>query len=266
MVTLFISDLHLHASRPHITKRFLMFLTEMACKAEALFILGDFFEAWIGDDNHDPHDETVIKALAQLSATGVPVYLMQGNRDFLIGEQFAHAANCKIIPDPSVIELYGTRILLMHGDSLCTLDVSHQRFRKIVRHPLTRSIFLSLPLVWRQKIATALRNKSQKKFAQPETIRKLSRNSEKEHNDYDRYNVTESAVKKALDDYQTLCLIHGHTHVAGIHDFKINNTVLKDQDQEILPPQMAKRIVLGEWGAMGNVLIFSKDFIELKNF
>jgi UDP-2,3-diacylglucosamine hydrolase len=249
MATLFISDLHLHASRPHVTKHFLMFLTEMAAKSDALFILGDFFETWIGDDNNSRHDQSVIDALAHFSKSGVPVYLMHGNRDFLIGKQFAKAAHCKLIPDPSVIELYGTRFLLMHGDSLCTLDVLHQRFRKIVRHPITKTLFLWLPLRWRQKIAATLREISRNKMKKSSvTLPSIEQKK--------RYDVTPEAVQKALAKHQALCLIHGHTHIAGVHEFKMN----------IQPPQMAKRIVLGEWNARGNVLILEKDSIELKSF
>jgi UDP-2,3-diacylglucosamine hydrolase len=143
MSTLFISDLHLCDFRPSITQRFLEFLeSETTKNCEALFILGDFFEVWLGDDNTDPHYQTIIQALAQFTQQGPPVYFMQGNRDFLIGKRFAKETGTHLISDPHLVELYGERVLLMHGDSLCTSDIAHQRFRKIVHNPIIQWIFL----------------------------------------------------------------------------------------------------------------------------
>lgn len=243
MPTLFISDLHLCASRPAITQRFFEFLEENTTRnAEALFILGDFFEVWLGDDNVDPQNQRVIEALAKFTEKGPPVYFMRGNRDFLISKRFAKETGVKLIPDPYVVKLYGNRVLLMHGDSLCTLDIPHQRFRKVVQNPIIQGLFLTLPLSWRRKIGKKLRKKSR------ETFNKRSLIPQESH----RYEVVQAAVDAALIQHQAQVLIHGHTHQAGIHEFKLNN-------------QPAKRIVLGEWGTLGNVLIYAGDSLELKN-
>ena len=257
MVTLFISDLHLHASRPHITERFFKFLKEQAPKAEAVYILGDFFEVWAGDDHFNEHDTSVINALADFSKTNILVYFMHGNRDFLIGQRFAKLAKCILIPDPTVIELYGNRVLLMHGDSLCTLDVSHQRFRKFSRNPIIRWLFLFLPRSLRSKVAGEIRAAS-KRTQTKEPFQPTSRTSnsqakeviEKSISNNEKYDVTQNAVEKALKTHKAFCLIHGHTHKPGIHNFCLNNNE-------------AKRIVLGEWGEKGNMLAFEKDSIEL---
>jgi len=129
--TLFISDLHLDASRPAITELFLTFLRTEATQAHALYILGDLFEAWIGDDDPAPEHQTVIAALHELNAQGVELYFMHGNRDFLIGADFAAHSGCTLLADPTLIDLYGTPTLLMHGDTLCTDDIAYQNFRRM---------------------------------------------------------------------------------------------------------------------------------------
>src|SRR5581483_1157822 len=135
MATLFISDLHLTAARPAITELFLDFLAHEARRAEALYILGDFFEYWIGDDAVRQAEYRPIIEGLRASAAHVPIYFMHGNRDFLIGDDFARASGCRLIPDPTVVDLYGTRTLLMHGDVLCTDDVDYLAFRKVARDP-----------------------------------------------------------------------------------------------------------------------------------
>lgn len=242
MATLFISDLHLHSSRPKTTECFFNFLKNEAPKAEALYILGDFFEVWAGDDKFNEHDTSVIQALASFSKKGIPTYFMHGNRDFLIGEHFAKQANCTLIPDPTVIDLYGKRVLLMHGDSLCTLDVSHQRFRRFSRNPIIRWLFLRFPRSLRAKVAGEIRAASK---------RSKTTSVSKPKWDDKRYDVTQEAVEKALKKHKSFYLIHGHTHKPSIHNFNLNNTP-------------AKRIVLGEWGGKGNMLVFEQDSIELK--
>lgn len=248
--TFFISDLHLDPSRLSITENFIRFLETEAQKANALYILGDFFEVWAGDDDPNPHHKKVIEALAQFSKTKIPLYFMRGNRDFLIDKAFAKATGCLLIPDPTVIELYGQKILLMHGDSLCTQDRSHQRFRKFSQNPIIRKLFLNLfPFSWRLKIASGIRKKSQKASADREQKSLLNLHA-RHQNPYD---VCQAAVEKVLLKYHTHYLIHGHTHKPDMHEFTSFG-------------KKNKRIVLGEWGVMGSVLVYSKDTLELKDW
>jgi len=246
MPTFFISDLHLNSARPEVTSRFFQFLDAItAPSTDALFILGDFFERWIGDDDPDLHHQSVIERLAQFTATGIPVSFMRGNRDFLIGNTFANRTGCSLITDPSTIELYGEKILLTHGDALCTLDRRHQRFRKIAQHPWTQKAYLTLPIHFRKMIAERLRHASRKRH-QSDTPNLLPLQDP-------RFNVTQTAVIQSLVEHNALCLIHGHTHIPGIHEFKIQDA-------------SAKRIVLGEWGAQGHFLSYSKGAFLLHNF
>ncbi len=232
--------MHLSAAKPHLSSLFLKFLSEEAKKADALYILGDLFEVWIGDDNLDPHNMDIIHALAEFSNRGIPLYLMHGNRDFLIGDQFTVESHCQLLQDPTVVELYQTAVLLTHGDLLCTLDHNYQRFRKFVRHPLIKKLFFSFPLSWRKKISGFLRKTS----ARPPIL--SSKGSEER-----KWDVTAEAIYQTLREHKALTLIHGHTHKPGIHDFILDN-------------QPAKRIVLGDWGETGSVLIYSPENIELK--
>src|SRR5690554_3813359 len=158
---LFISDLHLEAERPDITRAFLRFLDEQASQADALYILGDFFEVWLGDDNPDPLADQISAALLSLSQSGVPVFVMHGNRDFLIGRDFCRRSGCTLLPDPTLIDLRGERVLLMHGDSLCIDDIGYMRMRRWLRNPLSLFILRHLPLTTRHRIGRKLRNESQ---------------------------------------------------------------------------------------------------------
>lgn len=219
----FISDLHLHATRPEITKRFFQFLQEEAKEAKALYILGDFFEAWVGEDAMDAHDKSVIQTLKNY-AQKVPTYFMQGNRDFLCNEDLIKKMGLVFLPDPSLVKLNNKRVLLMHGDSLCTLDVSYQRFRRFVRHPIVIWLYLKLPLGIRQKIAGQLRNPGKRPVR-----------------DARIYDVTQEAVEKMGEQFYFDYLIHGHTHKPGIHEF-------------IQHERTVKRIVLGDWGKVCTIL------------
>jgi len=241
MATYFISDLHLSSKRPHLSELFLSFLEKDAKKADALYILGDLFEVWLGDDNRDPHHIRIIEALAEFSKSGIPLYFMHGNRDFLIGEQFSLESQCTLLADPTIIELYGTRVLLTHGDLLCTLDYQYQRFRKFVRHPFIKKLFLHLPLSWRQKIANFLRRES----AARET------NIAPNHYLQRKWDVTTEAVYDMLRKHKAFTLIHGHTHKPGIHNFILDN-------------QPARRMVLGDWHETGSVLVYSSENQELQ--
>lgn len=249
MATYFISDLHLHHSRPEVTELFFQFLIKEAKAADALYILGDFFEVWIGDESLDKHDTAVLSALSDFSKTGVPVYFMHGNRDFLIKEQFVKRTGCVLIEDPFLVEIYNKRLLLAHGDTLCTQDLSYQRFRRVVRSPLFKWLFLRIPFSLRKKIAGNVRTKSmEKKNTLMENT--LTENNELENKKimYELFNdafkepthpeayfdVSNDEVQNLLRKYNSYTLIHGHTHKPGIHTFELEN-------------QPAQRIVLGEW-------------------
>ncbi len=244
MTTYFISDLHLSANRPELTQLFLKFLADDLKNADALYILGDLFEMWIGDDNTDPHNQQVMDALAHCSQSGIPLYFMHGNRDFLIGNTFAQKTQCVLLKDPSVVLIQNEPVLLTHGDLLCTLDTRYQRFRRFVRQPWVQVLFLKLPLSWRQKIAKRLRQHSSrpKMLGGAETIKK----TEPRH-----WDVALNTVFEFLRTHQTTTLIHGHTHKPKIHEFLLDN-------------HPAKRIVLGDWGKTGSVLCFSTNEIALK--
>lgn len=224
--TLFISDLHLEEQRPDITQYFFNFLATQAPQADALYILGDFFEAWIGDDECSAFQQSVIAALRKVTNGGLPIYLMRGNRDFLLGEDFMRASGCQTLSDPTVINLYDTPILLMHGDSLCTDDVSHQRFRRFTQNRFYQRLFLCLPLQLRQWIARRVRNASRERFVAAH---------------YVMMDVAQHAVEQVMMQHQVDRLIHGHTHRPGIHEFVLQN-------------KPARRIVLGDWHQQGSVL------------
>ena len=219
MTTLFISDLHLEESRPDITRAFLSFLEQQAAGVESLYILGDFFEAWIGDDERTPLQEQVAGALRQLSDSGTRLFLMHGNRDFLIGDDFCARAGATLLDDPTVIDLYGTPTLLMHGDSLCTADVEYQKFRANMRNPQWQQMILQRPLKERQQMARQLREIS------------MAKNQGKEEFIMD---VTPEEVVKDMERHQVQRLIHGHTHRPAVHELTANG-------------QPARRIVLGDW-------------------
>ncbi|WP_166265648.1 UDP-2,3-diacylglucosamine diphosphatase [Marinobacter caseinilyticus] len=220
MTTLFISDLHLEESRPDITRAFMDFLSGKAQGAEHLYILGDFFEAWIGDDEHTPLQEQVAAALKALNDSGTAISLMHGNRDFLIGPDYCARFGATLLEDPTVIDLYGSPTLLMHGDSLCTADVEYQKFRTSMRNEQWQSMFLKRPLADRQLVARQLREIS------------MAKNKGKEETIMD---VTPAEVVKVMEEHGVQRLIHGHTHRPAIHDLTANG-------------QPAHRVVLGDWG------------------
>ncbi|MDG4548903.1 MAG: UDP-2,3-diacylglucosamine diphosphatase [Candidatus Contendobacter sp.] len=228
MATLFISDLHLESTRPAITALFLDFLERQARRAEALYILGDLFEAWIGDDDEAEPGGTVAAALRALTDQGVPTHFLHGNRDFLLGERFAAASGIQPLPESQVIELAGERVLLLHGDTLCTDDVEYQAFRAQVRDPAWRAQTLALPLARRRALAGQLR----------ETSRQATRQKTADITD-----VNPAAVDQALRAHGVRYLIHGHTHRPAIHHWSLDG-------------QPARRAVLGDWrDHSGSVLI-----------
>ncbi len=229
MATWFIADLHLSPARPDITSLFMRFLHEQAQGAEALYILGDLFDAWIGDDDTSEFVQSVQTELAKFTATGVPVFFIAGNRDFLIGSQFSQRTGITLLPETCVIDLYGTPTLVLHGDTLCTDDHKYQRFRRIIRHPWLTKLLLALPLSTRMKIAAKLRASS--KTQQPLTEQELR-----------IMDVNDQTVVQTFEQHQVKQMIHGHTHRPNEHHHK-----LSDGSQ-------ALRIVLGDWYEQGSWL------------
>jgi UDP-2,3-diacylglucosamine hydrolase len=219
VITLFISDLHLEESRPDITRAFLAFLQDRAVNAHTLYILGDFFEAWIGDDEHTPLQEHIAAALKQVSDGGTAVYVMHGNRDFLLGADYCQRIGATLLDDPTVIDLYGTPTLLMHGDSLCTADTEYQKFRTNMRNPKTQQMLLARPLKDRQLMARQLREMS------------MAKNKGKAQAIMD---VASEEVVRVMEQHSVPQLIHGHTHRPARHSLMANG-------------KAAERIVLGDW-------------------
>lgn len=238
MATLFISDLHLDADLPELTRLFERFMEEQASHAEALYILGDLFEAWIGDDDDRPETEQFVASLRALSDQGVPLYVMHGNRDFLFDSGFVARTGCKLISEPSLIDLYGTPTLILHGDSLCTDDVKHQESRALVRSQQWKDEFLAQPLARRIALAQEYRSMSREHLRdQPEAI----------------MDVNAQAVNQLMREYNVTQMIHGHTHRPAIHDFTLDDAP-------------ARRIVLGDWDQYGSVLSCDENGCELKQF
>lgn len=224
MTTLLISDLHLHAEAPEVTSGLLSYLDERARHAEALYLLGDIFDAWIGDDILDRPDiaplaNQVVDALRRTSDAGTRLYLMHGNRDFLLGERFAEAAGLTLIDDPTVVELDGERVLLMHGDTLCTHDTAYQAFRAQARDPQWQAQVLAMPIEQRLELAKSLRMQSGEAMS----------NKAEEIMD-----VTPDEVSRVMAEHDVRTLIHGHTHRPAVHSLDVDG-------------QPATRIVLGDW-------------------
>lgn len=234
--TLFISDLHLSPERPELIALFGNFLRARGAEAQALYILGDLFEVWLGDDAVHPAYQTVLAGLRSLTEGGVPVYVMHGNRDFLLGADFEKASGGILIGDPALIDLNGERTLLMHGDVLCTDDVEYQQFRRHVRNPETQRQFLAMSV--EQRIATA----------------RQFRDASRERSRYkaeDIMDVNQAAVAAAMRDHGVRLFIHGHTHRPALHRFDLDG-------------QEARRIVLGDWHEQGSVLVCDQDGCRLE--
>jgi UDP-2,3-diacylglucosamine hydrolase len=225
--TLFISDLHLAPERPRILAQFFRFLEGPAREADALYVLGDLFEHWLGDDNRDdPLNGTVAEAFAKLAAAGPAVYFMHGNRDVLVGEEFARRAGAQLLPDPTTIDVHGTPTLLMHGDTLCTDDVEYLKFRAYAHHPANQARFLGQPLDARRAEMEALR------------VRNINAKQGKTAEIMD---VNAAAVEQALREARYPRLIHGHTHRPAKHLHNVDGHV-------------CERWVLADWYENGTYL------------
>ncbi len=225
--SLFISDLHLSADRPEISSTFSTFLSRTATQAEALYILGDLFEYWAGDDDlDDPFNRGVVSALASLGRSGTALYLMHGNRDFLMGEALADACGGCLLPDPSLVEIYGVRTLLMHGDTLCTDDADYMAFRAQVRAPAWRESFLGQPLARRKALIAQMRAQSRQAQSR-KTAEIMDTNTE--------------SVINTLRSHGYPRLIHGHTHRPARHLHEIDG-------------RSCERWVLPDWYQQGGYL------------
>ncbi len=231
MTTLFISDLHLEPRRPEVALAFANYLQTRAMKADALYILGDLFEAWIGDDFENEFTQQVKQAIKAVSDSGVPTCFMHGNRDFLIGELFCAQTGCQLLDDPTLIELGGRKALLMHGDTLCTRDVEYQKLRQMVRDPAWQAAALSKPIPERLAMAQSLRDVSRQ-----ETGDKAE----------DIMDVTPAEVVRVMAEHNVDLLIHGHTHRPAVHRLEVAGNA-------------ATRIVLGDWYQKGWQLAFEDD-------
>nr|WP_178117821.1 UDP-2,3-diacylglucosamine diphosphatase [Pseudomonas sp. R5(2019)] len=233
-----ISDLHLQEERPDITRAFLDLLATRARQAQALYILGDFFEAWIGDDAMTPYQASICTALRTLSDSGTQIFLMHGNRDFMLGKAFCKAAGCSLLSDPSVVEMGGEPVLLMHGDSLCTRDEAYMRLRRYLRNPVSLWILRHLPLRTRQKLARKLRSESK-----AQTRMKAN----------DIVDVTPEEVPRIMNAFGVRTLVHGHTHRPAIHKLMLGD-------------EPARRIVLGDWDRQGWALEVNEHGFSLAAF
>ena len=226
MSTLFISDLHLDDRRPETTALLLRFLQEEAVTADALYILGDLFEFWLGDDVPSRCSSEVAAALSSLKNKGVPCYFMHGNRDFLVRENYAQMTGMKLLPEEYVADLYGEQVLLMHGDSLCTDDIPYQQFRTLVRNPIWQHEFLSKTPQERLQAAMEARDASAE---------------HKGSQDMNIMDVNQGEVIARFERHGIHRMIHGHTHRPATHELDING-------------KAAQRIVLGDWYSQGSVL------------
>jgi UDP-2,3-diacylglucosamine hydrolase len=226
VTTLFVSDLHLEAERPDIGKQFQDFLGSAASEAEELYILGDLFEAWVGDDDPNTHYFGIKRALRKLTDSGIPVYFMHGNRDFMVGSGFANETGVQILDDPHKVTMYGQKALFTHGDLLCTDDHQYQKVRNMVRNPDWQAQMRAKPLKERLRIAEEARRHSLE-----QTL----------NQSLEIMDVNQDAVEAMIREHNVDILLHGHTHRPAVHDVDLGN-------------RKAKRIVLGDWFRQGWVV------------
>ena len=238
MTTLFIADLHLDPQRPDISRRFVHCLRHQAREAQALYILGDLFEVWVGDDAPLPEYRQCMQALRELTASGVPVSFLPGNRDFLIGRRFAGECGLRLLPDPCVIDIEGRPTALLHGDTLCSDDVGYQCFRHWIRKPWLQNMLLALPAALRWRLARGLRRQSQQGLRdKPAAI----------------MDVNMQTVEQVFAQLGVTRMIHGHTHRPGIHHHRFNG-------------REHERIVLGDWFKQASVLRIDQHGPQLETF
>ncbi len=232
--SIFIADLHLCEQQPHITDNFVAFCHEQALNAQKLYILGDLFEYWLGDDATDSVADIVQRELITLVESGCEVFYMAGNRDFLLGKDYAKACGMTLLSEPTIVDLYGQPVLLIHGDAQCTDDLAYQQARKILRDPQWQQQFLNKPIAERIKFANQARIESQQH----------TKNSEMAIMD-----VNQQAIDKLFSRYQVDLIIHGHTHRPAVHR-NAENT----------------RIVLGDWHHQTHFLEVTPERYKLVNY
>jgi UDP-2,3-diacylglucosamine hydrolase len=236
MRTLFIADLHLSQNHREITDAFFAFLDKEATSLDALYILGDMFEVWIGDDEQTPLMNEVAQKLTNFNKKNkTPIYYLHGNRDFLIGKRYAKQASMILLDDHNVIDLYGVKTLIMHGDTLCLFDKNYQRMRKIIHNPIIQFIFHCLPLTLRKGIGFKIRAASQ---------------SKKQYKSMDMMGVTKSEVLRLMTQHKVQRLIHGHTHQVKVHNFEVNDSA-------------AQRFDVGDWFTNLSFVDVTADDIKL---
>jgi len=238
-VHLFISDLHLTAERPEANERFFRFIEDKARGAAALYVLGDLFEVWIGDDDlAERFNSVVVGFFAALVKSGTPLYLMHGNRDFLMGRRFCRATGATLLKDPSVVDIEGTPTLLMHGDTLCTDDLDYQAWRKKARNRVLQAVFLARSLEKRRAMVVKMREKSKEVIAgKPAGI----------------MDVNAGAVQEAFRRHRVSRLVHGHTHRPGKHELEVDG-------------RRCERWVLPDWYGPGGYLEISRGKTTLVRF
>lgn len=235
MITLFVSDLHIHEAQSEIGRQFARFLAEEASGASALYILGDLFESWIGDDDPNPHYAQTKTQLRELTDTGVPVYFMHGNRDFLIGDRFVQQTGVQLLDDPVVHEIHGTSVLLSHGDAYCTDDHEYQKIRRMTRDPQWQAAMLARSVSERLEYAAMARQQSVEKTGSiDESI----------------MDVNAASIKKVMREHNVNTMLHGHTHRPAVHQFELDN-------------ELATRIVLGDWYEQGSVVRWDSNGFSL---
>lgn len=235
MTTLFISDLHLESDRPDIADQFLRFLETEALGADALYILGDLFESWVGDDDPDEHYAWIRQALRKLTRKKVPVYFMHGNRDFIVGERFAQETGIVLLADPHVADLHGAKVLLSHGDAYCTDDLEYQAVRKMTRDPQWQAMMLQKPLAERLVFAAQARAASMAHGGSADEA---------------IMDVNEKAVEAAFRESGADILLHGHTHRPAVHKLEVDGRAVQ-------------RIVLGDWYEHGSIVRWDESGPDL---
>ena len=237
MTTLFISDLHLEAARPEIAEQFDEFLAGEARGADALYILGDLFESWVGDDDPNPHYAEAKARIRAVAEARVPVYFMHGNRDFMIGERFAAETGVTILDDPVVHDIHGSRVLLSHGDAYCTDDHEYQAVRRMTRDPAWQAMMLEKPLAERLAFAASARADS---MARGGTLDEVISD------------VNAGAIDAVMREHDVTLMLHGHTHRPDVHRFDLDG-------------RPATRIVLGDWYEQGSVVRWGAAGFELSS-
>ena len=235
MTTLFISDLHLEPGQPPITEQFLGFLEQARGRTDALYILGDLFDAWLGDDDPEPEYRRVIEALRSLRASGTRLYFTHGNRDFLVGARFCAESGCELLDEHTVVPLYGERVLLMHGDLLCTDDVEYQAFRRMVRDTAWQRRMLAMPIAERAALAQQVKE---------QTRAAVMSKAE------DIMDVNQKTVEDTMRRFGVRTLLHGHTHRPNVHRLTLDG-------------EEATRIVLGDWYTQGSVVTWDEKGFRL---